>query len=219
MICQPTKKITQFCGQFKKYKMSKKEIKNICINSGGLLGSKVKNFIGLFETLKPRGISAKELLYIFSIFPEFCLQNRMNIIWQKLKLITDLSDMNATYLKNFIKRHPDIVMKSYASMEAKVTYLQRNLNRTLKLERSFPLILHYNYNQVIRPRGDILKDRLGVNNFDLREAFGHTDENVCKHFGIDPEELRQAQKKRNRKNNVESDKMWVQVPLKTQFLV
>ena len=51
MICQPTRKMIKFCGQFKKYKMEKDDIKNLCINSGGLLGSKVKNFIGLFETL------------------------------------------------------------------------------------------------------------------------------------------------------------------------
>jgi hypothetical protein len=54
-------------------------------------------------------------------------------------------------------------------MEAKIAYMKNNLNRTLKTEKSFPLILTVNYNEVMRPRGDLLKDK--VKTFKLNKAF------------------------------------------------
>ena len=65
--------------------------------------------------------------------------------------------------------------------------MSRNLNRQLKKEPSFPLILLYNYNQVMRPRGDLLKEKVG--HFDLETAFARSDEDFCKHWGIDLKEL------------------------------
>lgn len=97
-------------------------------------------------------------------------------------------------------------MKSLASLEAKLNYLQRTLNRQLKNDRSFPLVLHFSYNKVLRPRGDMLKDR--VNYFDLREAFAHPDENFCKHWGIDVADLNQSKAKRYRQNDEEKDILW-----------
>jgi hypothetical protein len=85
-------------------------------------------------------------------------------------------------------------MRSYASLEAKINYISRTLNRNLRQERAFPLVLHYNYNQVIRPRGDLLKDR--VQDFDLNDAFSGSDDQFCKHWGIDRSELEEAKAKR-----------------------
>lgn len=116
------------------------------------------------------------------------------------------SGRHEIYIKNFIKRHPDIILKSYASLEAKITYLTRTLNRQLPEERTFPLILHYSYNKVIRPRGDLLKDR--VKHFDLKEAFCHSDASFCKHWGIEPSELKEAKAKRFRENDNEKDILW-----------
>ena len=43
------------------------------MESDGLLGSKVSNFIGLFDTLKHYGIKASEVVHIIDILPEFAL--------------------------------------------------------------------------------------------------------------------------------------------------
>lgn len=93
-----------------------------------------------------------------------------------------------------------------------MNYLQRTLNRQLKGERSFPLILHYSYNGVLRPRGDILKDR--VNYFDLTEAFAHPDDNFCKHWKIDKSDLKQSKARRWRANDDEKDILWQYVHTK-----
>lgn len=130
------------------------------MKSGGLLGSKVSNFIGLFDTLKMYGIKATEVVKIIDVLPEFALQNRRDLIRRKVELIKKESGRDEIYMRNFIKRHPDVLLKSIASLEAKISYLQRNLNRQLKGDNSFPLILSANYNQVMRPRGDLLKDRV-----------------------------------------------------------
>jgi len=47
---------------------------NVCCNSGGLLGTKVSNFVGLFNILKLQfGIKASDVLKILDILPEFSL--------------------------------------------------------------------------------------------------------------------------------------------------
>ena len=84
---------------------------NLCINSGGLLGSKVSNFFGLFETLKQYGLKSKDVLSILDDAPEFALQNRKDLLKRKINLIKDVSGRDDIYMRNFIKRHPDIIMK------------------------------------------------------------------------------------------------------------
>jgi len=74
------------------------------------------------------------------------MQNRRDLIRKKFDLISASSpNRSETYLKNLFKRHPDLFLKSLASMEAKVSYIKRNLNRQLQKEKAFPLLLHYNY--------------------------------------------------------------------------
>jgi hypothetical protein len=53
--------------------MTQKEILNVCCKSGGLLGSKVSNFIGLFDQLKYYGIKASDVVGILNMLPEFAL--------------------------------------------------------------------------------------------------------------------------------------------------
>jgi len=84
---------------------------NVCMNSGGILGSKVSNFIGLFDTLKMYGISATEVVKIIDILPEFALQNRRDLIRRKVELIKKESGRDEIYMRNFIKRHPDVLLK------------------------------------------------------------------------------------------------------------
>jgi len=54
------------------------------------------------------------------------------MIRRKFELIKknnrDLSDI---YLRNLFRRHPDMFLKSFGSMQAKVNYLTRTLNRQL----------------------------------------------------------------------------------------
>ena len=191
--------------------MTNEQIVNICCNSGGLLGSSVSNFVGLFDNLKQVGIKASEVVKILDSFPSFALQNRKDMIRRKLRLIEKESGRDMIYIRNFIKRHPDIFIKSMGSLEAKVAYITRSLNRQLKNERAFPLLLHYNYNQVIKPRGDLLKERF--NYFELDKAFTPTDEEFCTLWNIEPEELEQAKAERYRKNDMERDYLWSYVHL------
>ena len=88
-----------------------------------------------------------------------------------------------------------------------MSYFQRNLNRQLKTERAFPLILSANYNTVIRPRGDILKDRV-KGNFELQNAFFHDDVSFCKYWGVEMSELKKAKALRKRDNDKELDYLW-----------
>uniref|UniRef100_A0A7S3CN79 Uncharacterized protein n=1 Tax=Strombidium rassoulzadegani TaxID=1082188 RepID=A0A7S3CN79_9SPIT len=208
LTVQPLK-IQQFCGLFKKHKLTHKQILNYTINSGGLLGSTNTNFKGVFDTLRQYGVTAKEAVGIFDMLPQFTIQNRSGALLKKIRLIQSESGRDDYYMKQLIKRHPDIIMKSVASLEAKINYIQRELNRPLKQEQAFPLILIYNYNEVMRPRCDILKEKLGGKNFKLGVALAHSDEKFCAYYNVDLEELRQMKRLRQRKDNSELDKMWV----------
>lgn len=138
------------------------------MQSGGLLGCKPKNFTGLFDYLKwKHNVGAREVISILDNFPEFALQNRQELIQKKIKLIKKSNpNLSPIFIRNLFRRHPDMFLKSYASMEAKVNYLKRNLNRQLQKEPAFPLLLHYNFTKHIWPRCEVLRD-FGVKNFDL----------------------------------------------------
>jgi hypothetical protein len=59
-------------------------------------------------------------------------------------------------------------------MEAKISYFMKTLGRPPTHEDLFPLVLLYNYNGVIRPRCELLKNR--VKHFEYEEVFPLTDE-------------------------------------------
>ena len=86
-MCQDAAKIQRFLGEFKKYRLTNSQVMKICMNSGGLLGSKVSNFFGLYESLKYWGLSTKDINPIFDDLPEFAMQNRKNLLNKKLYLI------------------------------------------------------------------------------------------------------------------------------------
>ena len=68
------------------------------------------------------------------------------------------------------------------------------------------MVLHYNYNQVIRPRGDLMMER--VKHFEMQDVFFGTDKEFCKRWGVDPLDLEEAKQKRYRKNDQERDILW-----------
>ena len=168
------------------------------------------NFTGLFDYLKWNyNIKASQVVQILDDFPELALQNRRDLIHKKFTLIkANRQGLTDTYLRNLFKRHPDLFMRSYASMEAKINYIKRNLNRPLQQEKAFPLLLHYNYREVIWPRGELLLAQ-GIRDYELSEAFGGSDEEFCKKFKIAPESLKQ--KKESRPTLEEKDRLWVYV--------
>lgn len=86
-------------------------------------------------------------------------------------------------------------LKSYASMQAKIKYLSRNMNRQLQKEKAFPLLLHYNFTKHIWPRCEVLRD-FGMKNFDLVETLTTTDEEFCKKFDVTPQLLKQKAAKK-----------------------
>ncbi|HVX00257.1 MAG TPA: hypothetical protein VHA52_07470 [Candidatus Babeliaceae bacterium] len=59
-------------------------------------------------------------------------------------------------------------------MEAKVNYIWKNLGKQLAQEKAFPLLLEFNYNSIIRPRCELLKDK--VKHFEMHEILTLTDE-------------------------------------------
>ena len=83
----------------------------MCSNSGGLLATKISNFVGLFDTLLMYGIKGQETVHIIDQLPEFVLQNRNDLLHKKIELIKKESNRDDIYMRNFIKRHPDIVLK------------------------------------------------------------------------------------------------------------
>lgn len=83
----------------------------MCVKSNGVLGGTVANFKGLFDTLKCYGIRAKDVVKIIDLLPEFSLQNKRDMMDMKIKLIQQESGRDIVYIRNFIKRHPDIVLK------------------------------------------------------------------------------------------------------------
>ena len=91
-------------------------------------------------------LKASQVINILDTYPELVMQNRRDLLRKKFDLITTNSpNRSETYIRNLFKRHPDLFLKSLASMEAKVSYIKRNLNRQLQKEKAFPLLLHHSY--------------------------------------------------------------------------
>jgi hypothetical protein len=93
-------------------------------------------------------------------------------------------------------------------MEAKVNYLTKNLGKNLANEKAFPLLFYFNYHEVIRPRCDLLKERLKY--FELSDVLPLTDEQFCFTYGVGIDEL--EKKKAERKIRDEKDVLWSYVP-------
>ena len=93
-------------------------------------------------------------------------------------------------------------------MEAKVNYFMKTLGRPPIHENLFPLVLNYNYTRVIRPRCELLKDR--VKHFEYEDVFPLTDEEFCERYDISREEL--ERKKAEKTLRDERDILWAYVP-------
>ena len=76
------------------------------------MATKVGNMVGLFDNMKHIGIGATEVRNrILDPLPEFALQNRKDLIRQKFETIKRESGRDHVYMRNFLRRHPDVVMK------------------------------------------------------------------------------------------------------------
>jgi len=72
-LCE-TQKIQKFMGEFRKYNFTKDQVIKVSKESGGILASRVSNFVGLFDLLKKNyGVKASDVKYIISTYPEFIL--------------------------------------------------------------------------------------------------------------------------------------------------
>ena len=108
-------------------------------------------------------------------------------------------------MRNLFKRHPDLFLHSLGSMQAKVNYVRRELNRNVQNERSFPLLLHYSFTEHIWPRCETLRT-YGMKNFDLREALIGSDKQFCEKFDVKMGVL--TQKRKAKKPIPEKDILW-----------
>jgi phage terminase Nu1 subunit (DNA packaging protein) len=80
--------------------------------SGGILASKVSNFVGLFDYLRlEHRIKASEVVEILDHFPEMVLQNKKDLIKRKVDIIMKQSKQTDTYIRNLLRRHPDLFLK------------------------------------------------------------------------------------------------------------
>ena len=95
-----------------------------------------------------------------------------------------------------------------SSTEAKVRYLTKVLNKNLEKEKAFPLLLHYNYHGVIKPRCELIKGTAKV--ILLDEIFKLTDEEFCNEYNVTPEELQMKKSEKAQKD--EKDILWAYVP-------
>lgn len=111
-LCE-TNKLQKFLGEFRKYRMTKEQIIKLCSNSGGILASKVSNFVGLFDFLKQRhNIKGSEVVQIIDAFPEFVFQNKKDLLRKKIELIqTHSKNLSPNYIRHLIRRHPDLFLK------------------------------------------------------------------------------------------------------------
>lgn len=110
-MCVDTRKLTLFCGEFKKHKMKPEQIIRLCTKSGGLLGTSITNFRGVFDTLRGFGLTASDTKHILDVLPEFSLLNRRDLLRQKISMVYKESGRDRSYIRNFVKRHPDIFMR------------------------------------------------------------------------------------------------------------
>jgi len=62
------------------------------------------------------------VIKILDVCPKFALQNQKDLFKRKIDVIMKESGKDEIYMRNFIRRHPDIVMKSLASLETKVHF-------------------------------------------------------------------------------------------------
>lgn len=68
--------------------MTNEQILKLCKNSGGILGCKPSNFVGLFNYLKwHHEMKASTLVDMIDDYPELALQNRQDMIKKKIELI------------------------------------------------------------------------------------------------------------------------------------
>lgn len=148
LYCCEHNKLQKFMGEFRKYRLTKEQIIKVCSQAGGILASKVSNFVGLFDVLRlNHHIKASDVVEMIDHFPEFAYQNKKDLIRRKVELIRKhQKSLSDTFIRHVIKRHPDLFLKSWASMEAKVNYITKNLGHSLQQEKAFPLLLHFNYN-------------------------------------------------------------------------
>ena len=138
------------------------------------------------------------------------LQNRSDMLGKKLTLIEENKpSLSYTYMRTLFMRHPDMFLKSYASMEGKIGYLKRNMNLQLHKQRAFPLLLHYNFTKVIYPRCEAIKRTELTKEFDLLEVLTGTDEEFCEKYGVETERLEELKVKKEYLDEV--DTLWVYV--------
>lgn len=99
-------------GEFKKYKFTKQQIIKLCSEAEGVLAIKTSSFTGLFDYLKTQwNIKASDVVQIIDHYPEFVFLNRSHMLRKKLNLIRKHSKHNYNYLRQLIKRHPELFLK------------------------------------------------------------------------------------------------------------
>jgi hypothetical protein len=75
-------------AEFRKYRFTNDQIIKLCKVSGGILASKLSNFVGLFDHLRTHHkIKASEAVEILDQYPEFVYQNKKDLLRRKVEIM------------------------------------------------------------------------------------------------------------------------------------
>eukprot|EP01017_Pseudomicrothorax_dubius_P046085 TRINITY_DN8070_c0_g6_i1.p1 TRINITY_DN8070_c0_g6~~TRINITY_DN8070_c0_g6_i1.p1 ORF type:complete len:457 (+),score=129.00 TRINITY_DN8070_c0_g6_i1:80-1450(+) len=131
-------------------------------------------------------VPPKEIPAIFTEHRRLFVQNPSTMLRRKKQLFEHFGIEGDDLMRLFV-RHPRVWIKSIGSTDLKLKYLKQRWRMDFKKDPDFPGILNYNYGETIRPRGELL---LGMA---LRPAWREhvllTDEEFCKKYGFELEEL------------------------------
>lgn len=76
------------------------------------MATRVRTFVGLFDYLRIfHQIKASDVVEIIDHYPEFVFQNKKDLLKRKVELIQKYGNKNKIYMRNLIKRHPDLFLK------------------------------------------------------------------------------------------------------------
>lgn len=101
------------------------------------------------------GIHGYEMNYMFKKNPYIVSLDLHKMVIYKIKLFEEMG-LSKKDIGNIFKKFPIIVSKSIISTSRKINYLTKYFHKSILGESYFPLILCYDFDKYIKPRGKFL---------------------------------------------------------------
>jgi len=167
-----------------------------------LLASDVSGLKVGVKFLRDNGARLPQLKAILLAAPEI-LRLRQGVLEKKKEFLLN-NGVPQLEIENILQFHPEVFTRSYKSWQLKTKYLEQRLGIDITAEPTYPLSLNFNYNAVIRPRGELMLATENVK--PLKDVLALTDEEFCEAIGCTPEELKKKISERSRTS--ELDFIW-----------